>query len=368
MALRFDRSKLGALKRLPAGGASVPARVSRTGVQTYRDEATGALVREYRPPSEVLDAGSLASFVGAPATIGHPKEGFVTPENWGRLAQGAMYARPAAENVDGEEYVTGDLALTTKQALDGVENGDLTEISVGYTCDTVDEPGVTPRGEKYDRIQTNIRANHIALLPAGNARAGRHARLKLDGNESQRSEFMKIRYDGVEYDTSSEADMQVLQRRIADDETKRTDEVSRIASLEKENGELQGKLDTANKRADEAEKNVPERVSGELKFREDMTKIGLPKDYSFDTKTRVQVKLDAIRHRNDKSPILGEKDPSEARIDGYLAHMLEVATESYEPKKPVEKTDDDDWRKRHDEKLKGFDGTSNTRAEQLGVK
>ncbi len=38
------------------------------------------------------------------------------------------------------------------------------ELSVGYLVDTIEEPGEY-NGERYDAIQTNIRVNHLAVVP-----------------------------------------------------------------------------------------------------------------------------------------------------------------------------------------------------------
>ena len=56
----------------------------------------------------------------------------------------------------------------------------LKELSLGYSLDTDDTPGVY-HGEKYDCIQKNIEINHLALV--GEARAGETARLNIDGKD-----------------------------------------------------------------------------------------------------------------------------------------------------------------------------------------
>ena len=54
----------------------------------------------------------------------------------------------------------------------------LKELSLGYSLDTDDTPGVY-HGEKYDCIQKNIEINHLALV--GEARAGETARYRWQG-------------------------------------------------------------------------------------------------------------------------------------------------------------------------------------------
>ena len=57
---RFDVGRLDRAKRTGAGGARVPASISRTGVQVYTDQQ-GRTVREYRPAETVFATESLDS-------------------------------------------------------------------------------------------------------------------------------------------------------------------------------------------------------------------------------------------------------------------------------------------------------------------
>lgn len=322
--LRSDSSRLGKVKRLPGGGALVPARFGRTGVQVYQDG--NKTVREYRPPEEVFSADSLASFVLAPVTIGHPEDGEVRPENWRDLTHGSVNRADTRERVEGEDYVTGQLALSSSQVLSGVDTRDLTEVSIGYTRTPVYEPGISPNGEPYDLKQTNIRVNHVALIGDGLARAGKQARLMLDGSEEKKN--MLIKYDGQDYDLSSEADAKSLQRRIDANEKARTDSDTKVKGLETENGKLSANLDAANAELSTLRDSVPSEVAKELAFRSDMAKIGLPQDYDFGAKPRLEVKLDAIRLRVPTASI--PKDATEAVVDGYLAAIGDQ-TEDYTP-------------------------------------
>lgn len=63
---------------------------------------------------------------------------------------------------------------------DALRKCGLKELSLGYSLDTVDEPGRW-NGEPYDCIQKNIEINHLALV--GEARAGESARLNIDSRD-----------------------------------------------------------------------------------------------------------------------------------------------------------------------------------------
>lgn len=344
--LRFDRGFLGKAKPLPGGGCSVPARIARTGVQVYQD-ASGAMVREYRPQNEVFSHAALASLVGAPVTRGH--NGVVNPSNWSKLAKGMVLdVAGTPEKADGADWVSANLAITTADVLDAVNSGELCEISCGYTCDTVDQPGVTPNGEPYDRLQTNIRANHVALLPDGKARAGRNARLKLDGDT------MKIRFDGQEYDTASEADMSALQRRIEESKAKADALEARAKTLETDLGKATGRADSVEAELAKTKATLSAEVQAEIKFRADMAPV-LGAEYSFDGKSRKQVKLDAIAKIAPKHTLT--IDSSDELIDGYWQGLTAKGVEHFTVK--TDETDRQSERndaKTYQKKLQGFQG------------
>jgi len=172
---RTDRSILGAVQRTPQGGIRVPATVTRSGVLTYL-QPDGSKRREYRPASEVFSDEHLASLRGAPVTDLHPGSGRVDSKTWRSLSVGHAGETPAQEG----DHVLTDLYIQDSGSIDLIESGERSEVSLGYDTDLVLGKGVSPEGEEYDATQTNLRVNHVALVPKG--RAG-SARLRLDGDE-----------------------------------------------------------------------------------------------------------------------------------------------------------------------------------------
>ena len=223
-------------RRNSAGVLVVPASVARTGVQEYR-RADGSVQREFRSPEEVFSAAALESLRGAPVTDGHPPAG-VQPHTLSQLAKGLVSDRdPARTDREGQAWVDTHLQITNPEVAARAERGELVEISLGYECAYDPTPGVTSDGERYDGRQVGITVNHCALLPAGQARAGREARLRLDGgeevcNDSVRTQpaqsegegpmsekvITKIRLDGVEVVEYSPEHFQLVQKR-ADEAT-----------------------------------------------------------------------------------------------------------------------------------------------------
>lgn len=154
------------------GRLRVDAAITRSGVFKYTNP-DGSIRREYRPPEEVFKADSMATFEQVPVTNDHPPV-MLTSENAKTYAVGA-----SGDSVrrDGDRMIAS-LMVFDKPTADAMERGKR-QVSNGYHCDIVKTPGVTPDGEHYDVMQTNIRGNHIAIVT--DARAGASAAVRMDG-------------------------------------------------------------------------------------------------------------------------------------------------------------------------------------------
>lgn len=152
----------------------VDARVARAGnVQRYLGSEVGRpdlpFADVFRPESEVFATDAMASFAHRPVTDDHPKEA-VTKDNWKQLARG---------QTDGDikrdgEFLRVPLMVADGEAIKKIQDGKR-ELSAGYTCELKWEKGTAPSGQTYDAVQTNIRANHVAIVQRG--RAGRDCRI-----------------------------------------------------------------------------------------------------------------------------------------------------------------------------------------------
>ncbi len=142
--------------------------ISRTGEMTYRASELGLdgrdrLVTVYRDPADVFHPDALASFEGKDITAGHPAES-VSPVNH------SAYSRGHVQNVRREgDFVIADLLVKDAALISDIKNGVVREISCGYNC--VYTP--LPDG-RYS--QTDIRGNHVAVVPRG--RAGHEVAIK----------------------------------------------------------------------------------------------------------------------------------------------------------------------------------------------
>ena|SRR3989338_3008719 len=204
-----------ALETTPQGFVRVDARLTRTGIFTYHND--GKVTRELRLPEEVFRCDSLKSIAGAPVTDLHP-DSFVNPENAKELAVGF-----AGEEIKADgDFVTAKLTITDAAAIEGLKEGSRKEISLGYTCEVEDSPGVH-NGEPYDAIQRNIVVNHIALGPKGWGRAGPEVSVKTDSDFQKRvTERVKLIQKCQKYltriDEQSDRDLkiQVIQKALPD--------------------------------------------------------------------------------------------------------------------------------------------------------
>lgn len=169
---RYDRQALPRVRMTGAGALRIPASVARTGVQVYRSgsEEWG----ELRLPEDVFAPASLASLASVPVTIAH-EGGMVTPANWRQYSHGHAADRATVA----DPWVQTDLVVSSREAIDRVQRGDLVELSGGYTCRAEPAKGYHD-GRPYSFVQRDIRWNHVSLLPRGHARAGTDARLHLD--------------------------------------------------------------------------------------------------------------------------------------------------------------------------------------------
>ena len=145
--------------------------VTTCGIFEYQNP-DGTTRRELRLPEYVFEEKSLESYKGKPIIITHDA-GEVDKNNVHQEQIGTIMS---AGYRDGNN-VRCEIIIHDTNAL---QRCGLKELSLGYSLDTDDTPGVW-KGEKYDCIQKNIEINHLALV--GEARAGESARLNIDSKD-----------------------------------------------------------------------------------------------------------------------------------------------------------------------------------------
>lgn len=158
--------------------------IARTGTQEYLaremmlDGDPERIITVDRRPEDVFEEATLASFEGKPVTDGHPPEN-VGPENF------SAYTRGHVQNVRRSgDFIVADLYINDSSLASEVENRVKREVSCGYTCTYV------PDGSGYR--QTNIRGNHVAVVPAG--RAGHDVAIKDSAPEAEKGRKSVMSY------------------------------------------------------------------------------------------------------------------------------------------------------------------------------
>ena len=204
---RLDSFKIGKFERDERGYLIAEAVTNKVGIQFYDN------IAEFRPPGEVFSTDTLKSMENLPITDDHP---------WEFVSESAPYLVKGM-TVD-KTYQDGELAKTKIVIFDGnlietILKGKI-ELSLGYTTILKKENGEYD-GVKYDYIQTNIIANHLAVVE--NGRCGGDCKIILDSKD----------------------------KNLEKKENDNSELVTRLDSVIKEKNELQIKLDSL-----ESEKKV----------------------------------------------------------------------------------------------------------------
>lgn len=295
---RYDSYRLDAkrARRDERGFLVADAYLSRTGVLLYR-RADGTTVRELRDDAAVFEPESLATFASAPLTVGHPSEP-VGPGNVRQLEVGVV----ASEARRDGRFVAATVSVRDASTIARVESGELSELSVGYSV-RIDEVSGEHEGERFDRRQSSIRANHIALLPKGGGRSGADVRIRLDGDSAELVEdesasarnddagesrketrmAVKVRLDGVDLEFSEEGAAAV--------------------------GKLQAAVEKATARADAAELKATTEEAKATKAAQDLAAANDPKVRADAVKARVALESSAAKVLGDEDvSALGDRD------------------------------------------------------------
>lgn len=148
--------------------------LARLGAMQYRAGELGLsgdpeqVITVNRYAEDVFAPAAIASFEGKDVTAGHPPEN-LTADTY------AAYSKGHVENVRRQEdFLVGDLIIKDSQLACDVQNGAVREVSAGYTAEFV------PEGDCLK--QTNIRGNHVAVVPRG--RAGHDVAIKDAAQEA----------------------------------------------------------------------------------------------------------------------------------------------------------------------------------------
>jgi hypothetical protein len=333
---RFDIGGLEKPVKEPNGWVRVDAYLARTGVQAYVT-AGGKQRLEYRPPEEVFETDSLASFKLVPFTNDHPPEA-LDDKNTKTYAVGAV-EHPQRDG----NRMRASILVTDAATVADMEKGKL-EISNGYFCELDETPGMSPDGERYDAVQRVIRGNHVALVAEG--RAGPDVRARFDASDATMVLFkdmptitrsaesktgeqrtMKLKVDGIEVEVA-DATAQLIEK-------ERSTSAAAFAETKKA-------ADQATARADAAEtelKNMkaaldaaPEKLKAEMQARTKLEQLAK-------TVCGAETKTDGVDDKTLRQMVAATQAGDvklEDKSDAYIDALIDLAS-----KKSAEKQDKD---------------------------
>lgn len=333
MSKRFDVVGLDNISKNSSGFLTYDLTAAQTGVFPYMDPETGDIVYELKHPDDLLTDQVLSQLKNLPITDEHPWQ-LVNPDNSKELVKGMT---TDTVQIMGEK-LTGRATIFDSGLIGNVLNGNKKECSLGFECEIVEESG-SYKGVHYDRKQTNLKLNHLAMVEKGRCGPECSARLDskdyayqirkdsdiLDNKQNKRSDqtLKTIKLDGKEFEVAEEVASRI--------DTLKTEN----ESLTKNIGQLEGKLDgkddqltNLQKKVDEMEENQPsdqkidEAVSKRINLLKKADKF-LDEDYEVEGKTDKEIKIDCIKAIN-------EKFDGEDKADEYIDARFDVLTEMVE--------------------------------------
>ncbi len=287
--------------------------MTRVGVFDYR-QPDGTVRRELRPSNEVFKQESLDSLIDAPVLAGHPA--MVTPENYSQYTKGNVSGTPKQDG----KFVSSKLAVQDGTTLDGIDSGEIVEVSCGYTCDVVQQSGVFD-GQPYDAVQTNIKYNHVGLGPRNWGRQGNDVALRLDGgayidSATEGSRKMVIKFDGKDYEKGSDEHLTALTNKLDSYEVQRKETQTKLDKAEAQNA-----IDA--KTIEEHSKKLAT-FDAEVSARADLlaqAKIALGETTVLDGKTNAEIKTEVVKLNFPNVKLDG-------RSDDYITALYERAIET----------------------------------------
>ncbi|MBR9692923.1 DUF2213 domain-containing protein [Candidatus Woesearchaeota archaeon] len=306
------------LKRTPQGYLMFDAIIARSGSQEYLAFELGIFGEDPnrrimidRPPEEVTDPMSVASFINMPATDEHPPGGQVTPDNFSKYAKGIVIDASATES----NHVKASLVVHDAGLIKKIEDGKR-ELSAGYQAE------IEFSDDGKSAVQRRIRGNHVALVDA--ARCGKECSI-FDSKPIPKEviNMAKMKINGVEYEIADSVAPAVLIL-IKDNETLETKledsvkEVSRVQAVadaaEEEAKAAKKKMEDEEEDDKEKEKKIEDAANERVSVLLSAAKI--IKDYDPSGKSLSEIKRDVV---TDALPDLdlSEKDDAyvEARFD-----------------------------------------------------
>lgn len=356
---RFDEYAIDTkFEETPEGYLQGTAIITNIGVFPYMTE--DGVVREARKPEDVFDEATIASIIGKPVTNEHPRVQ-VNVDNINEYQVGLTGNTP----INDQLYLAVPMTITDKETIADIKSGRKSALSCGYSAELVKEDG-NFLGTRYDYRQTNIRMNHVAVVPAG--RAGDAARIRMDGalapiketpiqEDSMADKSMKsVKLDGVEY----EAEAKVLEAlhnaevRADTAETEAKNSAEELTKKDAQYDEVNAKYDALVEEHKALKENHidADKVDEMIKERVELLSAA--------EKAGVEVKADMSSLDIMKAVVIEATPSAKEKLDGANEVYVKARFDAVMESKASEKSDEADVRgvnaTKADEELKEDEG------------
>lgn len=356
------------------GFLTVEIAATRTGVMPYYDWDTGEIINELKPPEEIFSDLTMGSLKGVPVTDRHPPV-MVDSNNWMDFTKGTTHQDVRQE----DNLLVISETIFDDNLIAYVKSGKKAQVSIGFRADLEEESGEF-EGEQYDRIQRNIRINHVAHVEQG--RAGEDVSARLDSledlkfygysnkkEEANEMDYIKVEnfWDGLGIEDKPEFDMYMDGDTSSEDVTNWLDsfelpvkevEVEKEDSIELAEVEIEGEVIKVDKEDEDKLKSIKDKLDGKLDSKDseiaslegrldELEKLDVDKIVQdrldlvetvkkyvpkFDAagKTEKEIKAELIQ-KMDEDFTLEEKSDEyvNARFDGALKALDKIASDSF---------------------------------------
>ncbi len=284
--------------------------IAKPGIYPYLEN--GRIVRELVSEDELFSTDTIQSADGVPLTDDHPmQDGIPIMLSSGDAsihAKGTVY-NPAIE--DGK--LCTRVSIWDAACIQAAVTGERRQLSIGRTTVLDDTPG-TWNGQSYDRKQTRIRINHVAMVDRG--RQGPEVKFLIDRGESM-----------LTYRTDKGTDAQVSEETMADIQARN----KRIAELEAKTRADADELSALAARLAAIAPSIPD-PKGEAEKQKLMAQIealtaqvaGFEEKYKSLTEQMPQMVEEAANEKMQLSDALKSVDPA-AKVDGLSPREIRLA-------------------------------------------
>lgn len=284
--------------------------IAKPGIYPYLEG--DRVIRELVPPEELFSQETIRSADGVPLTDDHPMQAgipiMLTSNDAPLYAKGAVMS-PAIE----QGKLCASIVIWDKLCRDAAVSGETRQLSIGRITHLEETPGFW-EGQPYDRVQRNIRINHVAAVDKG--RQGPEVKFLIDRGESM-----------LTYRTDKGNDIQIAPEVMDDIQSRKT----KIAELEAKVKTDSAEIDALTQRIAAMSPSIPD-PKGEAEKQKLLSELEAFKAKAADFETKYgalkeampQMVEDAVTEKTGLNDAMKQVAP-EVKTDGLTPREMRLA-------------------------------------------